>query len=116
MASIPSKVVESVSQFVSEVSLEIPVKKAILFGSFAKGTYDEGSDIDLAIFSDYFESVSRVEGTTYLLIQAQSFEMDLEPIAFTWKEYDDRLGIVDEILETGIDVQEITGEIGDRGV
>jgi hypothetical protein len=45
-----------------------------------------------------------VEGTTYLLIQAQEFDLDLEPVAFTEKEYDERLGIVDEILKTGIDV------------
>jgi predicted nucleotidyltransferase len=91
----------------SKVSSEIPVKKAVLFGSFAKGTYDEESDIDLAVFSDYFETVSRVEGTTYLLIQAQEFEFDLEPVAFTAKEYEDRLGIVDEIRKTGIDMQQI---------
>lgn len=107
MAAIPPEVIKSIRLFLSKVSSEIPVKKAVLFGSFAKGTYDEGSDIDLAIFSDYFEDVLRVEGTTYLLIQAQEFEMDLEPVAFTGKEYDDRLGIVDEILKTGIDVQEI---------
>ncbi|TFJ93741.1 nucleotidyltransferase domain-containing protein [Lentibacillus salicampi] len=106
MAALPPKVIESIEQFLSNISSEIPVKKAVLFGSFAKGTYDEDSDIDLAIFSDYFENMLRVEGTTYLLIQAQEFDLDLEPVAFTGKEYDERLGIVDEILKTGIDVQE----------
>jgi predicted nucleotidyltransferase len=110
MASIPTKVIESVKQFLTKISSEVPVKKAVLFGSFAKGTFDKDSDVDLAIFSDYFEKVSRVEGTTYLLIQAQEFDLDLEPIAFTEKEYDERLGIVDEILRTGIDVQEVVLE------
>jgi predicted nucleotidyltransferase len=112
MARVPEEIIASVSQFLSKVSSEIPVKKAVLFGSFAKGTYDKESDIDLAVFSDYFETVSRVEGTTYLLIQAQEFEPDLEPVAFTAKEYDDRLGIVDEIRKTGIDMQQIIREAG----
>jgi predicted nucleotidyltransferase len=107
MAAIPSKVIESVKLFLTKISSEIPIKKAVLFGSFAKGTFDEDSDVDLAIFSDYFERTSRVEGITYLLIQAQEFDLDLEPVAFTEKEYEERLGIVDEILRTGIDVQEV---------
>lgn len=107
MAAIPSKVIESVKLFLTKISSEIPVKKAVLFGSFAKGTFDEDSDVDLAIFSDYFEKTSRVEGTTYLLIQAQEFDLDLEPVAFTEKEYEERLGIVEEILRTGIDVHEV---------
>jgi predicted nucleotidyltransferase len=106
MAAIPPKVIESVKKFLIKISTEIPVKKAVIFGSFAKGTFDEESDVDLAIFSDYFENKSRVEGTTYLLIQAQEFDLDLEPVAFTLKEHDERLGIVDEILRTGIDIQD----------
>jgi predicted nucleotidyltransferase len=107
MVTIPPKVIESVKHFILKISEEIPVKKAILFGSFAKGTFDEDSDVDLAIFSDYFENMPRVEGTTYLLIQAQEYDLDLEPIAFTGKEYEERLGIVDEILRTGIDIQDV---------
>lgn len=107
MAAIPSKVIESVKLFLTKISSEIPIKKAVLFGSFAKGTFDEDSDVDLAIFSDYFEKISRVEGITYLLIQAQEFDLDLEPVAFTEKEYEERLGIVEEILRTGIDVQKV---------
>lgn len=104
MAAIPPQVIESVKHFLTKISAEVPVKKAILFGSYAKGTFNKDSDVDLAIFSDYFEKISRVEGTTYLLIQAQEFDLDLEPFAFTEKEYDERLGIVDEILRTGIEV------------
>jgi predicted nucleotidyltransferase len=107
MAAIPPKVIESVKHFLAKISVEIPVKKAVLFGSYASGTFDENSDVDMAIFSDYFENSSRVEGTTYLLIQAQEFDLDLEPVAFTVREYEERLGIVEEILKTGIDFHEV---------
>ncbi|QQE76712.1 nucleotidyltransferase domain-containing protein [Brevibacillus composti] len=34
-----------------------------MFGSYAKGTFDVGSDLDLSIFSDYFDQMDRVEGS-----------------------------------------------------
>lgn len=107
MVAIPQNVIESVKHFILKISKEIPVKKAILFGSFAKGTYNKDSDVDLAIFSDYFDNMTRVEGIAYLLIQAQEYDLDLEPVAFTGMEYDERLGIVDEILRTGIDLEDV---------
>jgi predicted nucleotidyltransferase len=105
MAQIPEKVSNVVKDYLGKISTQIPVRKAILFGSYAKGTFDDGSDIDLAIFSEHFEGTSRVEGITYLLINAMDYDIDLEPVAFTGKEYDERLGIVDEIIKTGIEIQ-----------
>ena len=104
MASIPQAVMDIVKAFVFKVGKEIPIKKAVVFGSYANGTFDDGSDVDVAIFSDYFEHQSRVEGITYLLIQAMEYNIDLEPIAFTNREYEQRLGIVDEIIRSGVEV------------
>jgi predicted nucleotidyltransferase len=89
---------------VNKIGKQIPVKKAVLFGSYATGNNDTGSDIDLAIFSEYFEGKSRVEGITFLLMNALEYKMDLEPVAFTNKEYDERLGIVAEIINTGNEI------------
>jgi predicted nucleotidyltransferase len=105
MSQIPEKVKNVVRNYLNKIGNQIPVRKAILFGSYAKGTFDEESDVDLAIFSEYFEGTSRVEGITYLLLNAMDYDIDLEPVAFTDKEYDERLGIVDEIIKTGIEIQ-----------
>ena len=107
MAPIPQEVKRAIRDYVDKIQQQIPVRKAILFGSFAKGTYDAGSDVDLAIFSDHFETMSRVEGITYLLMNAINYGLDLEPVAFTNKEYDERLGIMDEIVRTGIEVEDL---------
>ncbi len=107
MAPIPESVKHAVQDYVGKIQREIPVTKAIIFGSFAKGDFDSESDIDLAIFSDHFESMSRVEGITYLLRNALGYSMDLEPIAFTNRELEERLGIVEEIVRTGIEVKDL---------
>lgn len=107
MAQIPKEVKRAIREYVNQIQQQIPVRKAILFGSFAKGSYDVQSDIDLAIFSDHFEIMSRVEGITYLLKNALQYGLDFQPVAFTNREYDERLGIVDEIVRTGIEVEDL---------
>jgi len=43
------------SSYVAEVKKEMPIDKAYLFGSYAKGNPREDSDLDVCFFSDYFE-------------------------------------------------------------
>lgn len=104
MATIPEAIRSSIESYVERIRQEIPVNKAILFGSYARGNYDSGSDIDLAIFSDFFQGMRRVDGIAFLLGHAMDYDLDLEPLAFTSDEYNERLGIVDEILKTGIEI------------
>ena len=50
----------------------IPVKEVILFGSYATGTYTEGSDIDVVVVSKAFEGLNhwqRIEKMTDALYE-----------------------------------------------
>ena len=47
-------IVGELNKFKKQLSLNIPIKKMILFGSLAKGRYHKDSDIDLIIVSDKF--------------------------------------------------------------
>lgn len=105
MAPIPDRINSIINEFVDKLRREIPVRKAVVFGSYANGSFDAQSDIDIAVFSDYFETMTRTDGISYLLLKALEYNVDLEPIAFTSKEYDERLGIVDEIRRTGLEVE-----------
>lgn len=93
-----------VKNYVQKISLLIPISKVILFGSYAKGTYDKNSDIDLAIFSDYFEGMKGVDAFKFLFMQTLEYDVDLEPLAFTAADYREPVGIVEEILKTGIEI------------
>jgi predicted nucleotidyltransferase len=81
----------------------IHVHQAILFGSYANGTYDEWSDIDLAIVSkdfagDRFEDRNRIRKIT---LQINS---DISPMPFRPEDFNDSDYFVKEIMETGIKI------------
>lgn len=105
MVKIPENIREIIEDYLEELKPEIKIEKAILFGSYAKGNYRIDSDIDLAIFSDSFEDMDRVESIKLLLKIARRYRgIDLQPIAFTSQDYQERLGIVEDVLRTGIEV------------
>lgn len=55
MAEVPDKVLKIVLKYIDLLrEKNIPVESAFLFGSYAKGSHNEWSDIDLAIISGVF--------------------------------------------------------------
>ncbi len=104
MDSIPKSIQQILNDYVEKISNQIPVKKVIVFGSYAKDNFRNDSDIDIAIFSDYFKKMSRVDGIMYLLMQASDYDIDIEPQAFTFDDYNNPLGIVEEIIKTGVEL------------
>ncbi len=56
MAQVPDKITKLIKQFLHELEInQIHINKAILFGSYANGTFHEWSDIDLALVSNSFK-------------------------------------------------------------
>ncbi|MGI6704314.1 MAG: nucleotidyltransferase domain-containing protein [Clostridia bacterium] len=105
MAEIPENIRKVLINYLKDLSTEIDIDKAILFGSYAKGNYGVDSDIDLAIFSDSFRGMERVESIKYLLRKARKYRgIDIQPISFTKQDYEERIGIVGEVLKTGIEL------------
>lgn len=104
MVNIPESIQKVIEDYISRISSQIPVEKAYLFGSYAKNTFDDGSDIDIAIFSNYFTSMDGVSAFKFLIKQTRDYDYDLEPLPFTVADYEDPLGIVEEILKTGIEL------------
>ncbi|QAT61969.1 nucleotidyltransferase domain-containing protein [Acidilutibacter cellobiosedens] len=105
MVKIPENIRNVVEDYLKDLSDDIRIDKAIIFGSYAKGNYNIDSDIDLAIFSDSFKDMDRVESIKYLLKRARKFRgVDLQPISFTTRDYEEKLGIVEEVINTGIEV------------
>ena len=106
MAKIPSNIMNTIIEFIDLLKEEnIIVEKVILFGSYAKGTYREDSDIDLAIVSPNFKEEDCIENMTLLLCKANILKADIQTIPFSVEEYNEPKGIMEEILNTGIELK-----------
>ena len=105
MANIPKNILEIIIKYIQELSKEISIDKVIIFGSYAKNTYNEDSDIDIAIFSKDFKNSSIIEDMSFLLIKTSGLGIDLQPEPFTLDDYSNPDGLVKEILDTGIELK-----------
>ncbi|MDR1050288.1 MAG: nucleotidyltransferase domain-containing protein [Deltaproteobacteria bacterium] len=91
-------------RYAAEAKAVMPIERVYLFGSYAKGTAHELSDVDIAFF---FYGLSDDE---IFKFQKQLFHMNLnfngwfEPLAFSMSDLDNDNPFVNEILSTGIEL------------
>jgi len=104
MAKIPNKVKKTVEKFLKALQQNnIPIKRVILFGSYARGTQTEWSDIDLAIVSDVFIG-SRFDDRKKIRPIYLSVSSELEVLPYTPEDFTEDDPFVKEIIETGIEM------------
>lgn len=104
MAQIPNRVKNTIDKYLTALrEHNIPIKRAILFGSYAKGNYDDWSDIDLALVSDVFEG-SRIKDRSKIRPITISISCDIEVLPYSTKDFTADDPFVKEILETGVKI------------
>lgn len=104
MAEIPFIVRTKLDKFLFLLNKKnINVQKAILFGSYANGKADKWSDIDIAIVSDDF-SGNRFNDRLLLIDIVLEAGSDLSPLPFRIEDFDDNLFARDEIIKKGISI------------
>lgn len=87
--------------FVKENNLT--VLKAYIFGSYAKGTFHEHSDIDLAIILK--DLVDEFDMQVLLMKLRRKIDTRIQPHPFDEKDFiDPSTPLVNEILQTGIQI------------
>lgn len=92
------KVTKIVKAFSELVRNEIPVDYIVLYGSYAKGTATENSDIDVAVIVDKIKGDSlNVESMLFRL--RRQIDSRIEPVLLTKK--DNISGFVSEVFRTG---------------
>ncbi len=104
MVKVPSEIIEIIKQFIIEAKLDnINIQKAILFGSYAKGTFNEWSDIDLAVISDDFAGI-RFKDNMLLSDSRLRTNINLETHPFRNEDFTTDNLFVKEILKNGISI------------
>jgi predicted nucleotidyltransferase len=105
MDQIPIEILDKVKLFLALLEKnKIPIRKAILFGSYANGTYNEWSDIDIALVSDSFLGNRFLDKETLRKFKSQ-IDYSISPLPFKTEDFDISNLFVKEIVETGITVK-----------
>lgn len=94
------KIIKKYIKFLQENNYEI--QKAYIFGSYAKGNYDDNSDIDLAIILKNLKNGFKIQ--VDLMKIRRKFDTRIEPHPFDEKDFNSSSPLVNEILNTGIKV------------
>ena len=85
------KITKWVSEFVRELEKEgIEVERVILFGSYARGDFSEGSDLDLIIVSSSWRDVNQIDRLR-LLYKLWDKPIDANFLAYTPEELEKKL-------------------------
>ncbi len=104
MAEIPNHIQRIILQYLTSLKEHgFQIQDAILFGSYANGSANQWSDIDLALVSDTFEGIRFTDRNKIRRITI-SISSDLEVFPFNPKDFIPDDPLVKEILDTGIRV------------
>ncbi|MBU1677362.1 MAG: nucleotidyltransferase domain-containing protein [Bacteroidetes bacterium] len=104
MAEIPTEIIDRIHRFISELERQkIRINRAILFGSYANGTYNDWSDIDLAITSDQFTGNRLTDKSLLRKIKAK-IDYSISPLPYKPEDFNESDFFVKKIMEEGISI------------
>jgi len=104
MAASIEAVIEETRRYANEVRRHLPVEKLYLFGSYAKGTADEESDVDVAFFLRDYGGKTRFDIGVQLLGFCRNSKVCFEPLVFETAEIERDNPFVNRILRTGLEL------------
>ncbi len=101
--TIDSRIMDSIKKYIEKISQYYKIEAIILFGSYAKGTENEDSDIDIAIISSDFKDL--IEDGAKLIGLTWKIDTRIEPHPITTEDYKKISNpFVREVVDTGIKV------------
>lgn len=101
--AINKEILNSINEFIKEIKKHYNITTIILFGSYAKGTENEDSDIDIAVISDDFEDI--YECMANLMGMTWDIDVRIEPHPIKKKDFDEESDyFIKEVINTGIKV------------
>ena len=102
---IDKEIMDIVKKYVNVILENYKVKAIILFGSYAKGTNHEDSDIDIAIVTNDLKHGDRIDEEIFLTKLRRNIDYRIEPHLIEVADYDNiETPFVEEIINTGIKV------------
>ena len=91
-----------VKRYIEEISKHYDIKEVYVFGSYAKGTNHEYSDIDIAIVLD--SQIDTIDLMIELMMLTQNIDLRIEPHPIKEQDFEEGNPFIDEIKNTGLKV------------
>jgi len=96
------EVFRKINDYTNEVVKRLRPHLIILFGSFATGDINEGSDIDILVVADFKENfLDRIR----TLMDMNTFKIPIEPVGYTPEEFQEmkekKNPFILEVMEKG---------------
>ncbi len=102
---IDREIMDIVNKYAQVILAHYKVKAIILFGSYAKGTNNEDSDIDIAIITDDLKCNDIFDEQLNLKKLRRNIDYRIEPHLIEVSDFDNiETPFVQEIIDTGIKV------------
>ncbi|MFH1051411.1 MAG: nucleotidyltransferase domain-containing protein [bacterium] len=102
MDKIPDNILNTIKALIRELeSNHISIEQSVLYGSYAKGTNNQYSDIDLALVSKDF-SGNRFMDKDKIRKYIVAINTDISPMPFRPEDFTEDDFFVNEILKHGI--------------
>ena len=101
---VNQSVIDTANRYIQKISENVEIKKAYLFGSYAKGNEQVDSDIDIAIvigkMDDFFEVQMQ------LMRLRRSIDLRIEPHPIWEGDFNSENPFAYEIEKTGIELKQ----------
>ena len=100
---ISREIMETIKKYIERISKYYKIEAIILFGSYAKGTQNEDSDIDIAVISSDFKNL--IQDGADLIGYTWKIDTRIEPHPIRTEDYENiTTPFVQETINTGIKV------------
>jgi len=101
--AVDVEILNSIKKYIEAISRHYKIDAIILFGSYAKGTNTENSDIDIAVVSSDIKD--RVEDMAKLMKLRRAIDLRIEPHPIKTEEFrKNETPFIDEIIRTGVEL------------
>jgi predicted nucleotidyltransferase len=89
-------------KYIESLSNRFEIQSVMLFGSYAKGTQNVDSDIDIAIVIKHVNDI--IDTQVELMKLRRKIDLRIEPHPFDSKDFNLTNPVVSEILKYGVDI------------
>ena len=101
MKDIPDNINNAIQEFVNEVNnlLGNRIKKIVLYGSYARGDFNESSDIDIMVLTDLTDDEivayrDNIIDIAYDIEEENDFDIILSPLLKNIDKYNRRINVI----------------------